>query len=193
MDHESIARQKCAGDDGLFLCNFCSHYKRPAFGRQRVFGKHALSALISGIEPFNLVFDDILKIAGIHLYSAETVLASEIPRPRGIMSDQFVQKSIVTSGFEFSIRSLLVLLIACSFPLTAQETQEKRSDSPFSGIQFRQIGPFRRGRSGAVTGVQSEPLTFYMGATGGSIFKTVDGGNHWSPIADGQLKRLSAT
>ena len=96
------------------------------------------------------------------------------------MSEQFVQKSFVNRNFEFSVLSLLALLIACGFPLTAQEKQENRSDSPFSGIQFRQIGPFRGGRSGAVTGVQSEPLTFYMRATGGGIFKTVDGGYHWS-------------
>ena len=104
------------------------------------------------------------------------------------MSDQFAQKSFVNRGIEFLPFLLLVVLIVCSLPLTAQATQENKSDSPFSGIQFRQIGPFRGGRSGAVTGVQSEPLTFYMGATGGGIFKTVDGGNHWTPIADDQLK-----
>jgi hypothetical protein len=76
------------------------------------------------------------------------------------MSDQFVQKSFVYRTFEFSVLSLLAIQVACDFPLTAQEKQEKKSDSPFSGIQFRQIGPFRGGRSGAVTGVQSEPLTF---------------------------------
>ena len=76
------------------------------------------------------------------------------------MSDQFVQKSFVYRTFEFSVLSLLAIQVACDFPLTAQEKQENRSDSPFSGFQFRQIGPFRGGRSGAVTGVQSEPLTF---------------------------------
>jgi photosystem II stability/assembly factor-like uncharacterized protein len=39
-----------------------------------------------------------------------------------------------------------------------------------------------------VTGVQSEPLTFYFGATGGGIWKTTDAGIHWMPVADGQLK-----
>ena len=104
------------------------------------------------------------------------------------MSDQFIQKSFVHRGLQSSRFLTLAALIVCSRPLGAQEAQEKKSNSPFSGIQFRQIGPFRGGRSGAVTGVQSEPLTFYMGATGGGIFKTVDGGNHWNPIADDQLK-----
>ncbi len=39
-----------------------------------------------------------------------------------------------------------------------------------------------------MTGVQSQPQTFYFGATGGGIFKTTDGGIHWRPVADGQLK-----
>ena len=39
-----------------------------------------------------------------------------------------------------------------------------------------------------MTGVQSQPLTFYFGATGGGIWKTTDGGIHWAPVADGQLK-----
>ena len=71
----------------------------------------------------------------------------------------------------------------------AQAGQEDaKSQGPFAGVEFRQIGPFRGGRVGAVTGVQAQPLTFYFGATGGGIFKTTDGGEHWAPVADGQLK-----
>src|SRR5579875_2956013 len=66
--------------------------------------------------------------------------------------------------------------------------QQGSGATPFAGLAFRQIGPFRGGRVGAVTGVQSQPLTFYFGATGGGIWKTTDGGIHWAPIADGQLK-----
>jgi photosystem II stability/assembly factor-like uncharacterized protein len=64
---------------------------------------------------------------------------------------------------------------------------EKKPESPFEGLTFRQIGPFRGGRVGAVTGVQTQPMTFYFGATGGGVFKTTDGGIHWEPITDGQL------
>ncbi len=66
--------------------------------------------------------------------------------------------------------------------------QEAKDKGPFAGVEFRQVGPFRGGRVGAVTGVQTQPLTFYFGATGGGIFKTTDGGGHWTPVADGQLK-----
>ena len=70
----------------------------------------------------------------------------------------------------------------------ASMAQDEKAPGPYDGLKFRQIGPFRGGRSGAVTGVQSQPLVFYMGATGGGIFKTVDGGQHWLPVGDGQLK-----
>jgi photosystem II stability/assembly factor-like uncharacterized protein len=66
--------------------------------------------------------------------------------------------------------------------------QANKEGAPFAGLAFRQIGPFRGGRVGAVTGVQSQPFTFYFGATGGGIWKTTDGGIHWNPVADGQLK-----
>lgn len=73
-----------------------------------------------------------------------------------------------------------------------EETQNpaatSKPESPYAGISFRSVGPFRGGRVGAVTGVQSQPQTFYFGATGGGIFKTIDGGIHWHPVADGQLK-----
>jgi photosystem II stability/assembly factor-like uncharacterized protein len=52
-------------------------------------------------------------------------------------------------------------------------------------VQWRNIGPFRGGRSCAVTGVAGQPNLFYMGATGGGVWKTTDGGNSWANISDG--------
>ncbi|MGA0435413.1 MAG: WD40/YVTN/BNR-like repeat-containing protein, partial [Flavobacteriales bacterium] len=53
------------------------------------------------------------------------------------------------------------------------------------GLEFRCIGPFRGGRSAAVTGVENDPMTFYMGATGGGVWKTTNGGTTWFNISDG--------
>jgi len=61
-------------------------------------------------------------------------------------------------------------------------------DSLYAGLKFRNIGPFRGGRSVASCGVIGDPLTYYMGATGGGIWKTTDAGITWSNISDGQLK-----
>ena len=55
----------------------------------------------------------------------------------------------------------------------------------YSSLEYRLVGPFRGGRSAAVTGVPGEPNLFYFGATGGGVWKTLDGGRTWSNISDG--------
>ncbi|MEM6814684.1 MAG: glycosyl hydrolase [Bacteroidota bacterium] len=64
-------------------------------------------------------------------------------------------------------------------------TTEKINPELYSGITWRQLGPFRGGRSAAVTGVSNKPQLFYMGATGGGVWRTKDGGNTWENISDG--------
>src|SRR5881275_3070082 len=54
----------------------------------------------------------------------------------------------------------------------------------FSKIKYRLIGPFRGGRSGAVTGDYKNKNTFYFGATGGGVWKTTDAGSNWKNISD---------
>ncbi|MCS6968504.1 MAG: glycosyl hydrolase [Cytophagales bacterium] len=56
---------------------------------------------------------------------------------------------------------------------------------PENFVYWRGIGPFRGGRSCAVTGVENQPNVFYMGATGGGVWKTTDGGHTWKNISDG--------
>jgi photosystem II stability/assembly factor-like uncharacterized protein len=55
----------------------------------------------------------------------------------------------------------------------------------YNGMEWRSIGPYRGGRSAAVTGVSGKPNLFYMGATGGGVWKTNDAGNTWTNISDG--------
>jgi photosystem II stability/assembly factor-like uncharacterized protein len=55
----------------------------------------------------------------------------------------------------------------------------------YSSLDYRLIGPFRGGRSAAVTGVPKQPNTFYFGATGGGVWKSDDAGNTWKNISDG--------
>src|SRR6184192_2536938 len=54
----------------------------------------------------------------------------------------------------------------------------------FSGMQWRQVGPFRGGRALAIEGVPGEPNTWYFGAVAGGVWKTADGGANWTPIFD---------
>lgn len=59
------------------------------------------------------------------------------------------------------------------------------SSELYSSLEYRLIGPFRGGRSAAVTGVPSNPQLFYFGATGGGVWKTDNGGQSWENISDG--------
>jgi len=59
--------------------------------------------------------------------------------------------------------------------------------SLYAGMRYRMIGPYRGGRATAVSGVAQEPHTFYLGATGGGVWKTVDAGQHWSNVSDGSF------
>ncbi len=77
---------------------------------------------------------------------------------------------------------LLLLLIL--LPLTTLIGQEK---DHYSSLEFRNIGPFRGGRSSAVTGVPGKPLLYYFGASGGGVWKTTDGGQTYVNITDGHF------
>src|ERR1035441_7827548 len=57
----------------------------------------------------------------------------------------------------------------------------------WSGLKYRMIGPERGGRVTTVTGVPSQPNTFYMGSTGGGVWKTTDAGHTWVDISDGPM------
>ncbi|HEX6939851.1 MAG TPA: hypothetical protein VF158_10605 [Longimicrobiales bacterium] len=57
----------------------------------------------------------------------------------------------------------------------------------FAGLEWRNIGPNRGGRSIAVAGSAARPNEYYFGATGGGLWKTTDGGNTWRPVTDGQI------
>jgi photosystem II stability/assembly factor-like uncharacterized protein len=57
----------------------------------------------------------------------------------------------------------------------------------FQDLRWRNVGPTRGGRVTAIAGVRSQPCTFYMGATGGGVWKTETCGNVWTPVSDGQI------
>ena len=82
-----------------------------------------------------------------------------------------------------SFSLLLLFLISSSF---AQSI-----DSIFNPVKYRNIGPFRGGRSVAASGVIGDPMTYYMGNTGGGLWKTEDGGQLWKNISDGYFKTSS--
>jgi photosystem II stability/assembly factor-like uncharacterized protein len=75
---------------------------------------------------------------------------------------------------------LSIILVFCGMQVIAQDLNQATSP-----IKYRNIGPFRGGRSVAVSGVVGDPLTYFMGTTGGGVWKTTDAGQHWNNISDG--------
>ncbi len=91
---------------------------------------------------------------------------------------------------KLSLLALIMLFI--SFDGQTQRKKKATSYTPidttnYQGLKWRNIGPFRGGRSVASSGVVSDPMTYYMGSTGGGIWKTSDGGIFWENISDGQF------
>src|SRR6266536_2219064 len=82
----------------------------------------------------------------------------------------------------------LVLALCLGVPMVMTAQVPTRLDSSwFTGLRWREIGPFRGGRVDAVVGDPRQPLVFYFGATGGGVWKTTDGGQSWRSLGDGQL------
>jgi len=70
----------------------------------------------------------------------------------------------------------------------AAKTEKKGQfdEKLWSGMKWREIGPFRGGRGVAIEGVPGEPNTYYFGAVAGGVWKTTDGGANWKPMFDKQ-------
>ncbi len=65
------------------------------------------------------------------------------------------------------------------------------ADAFLTGLKWRNLGPARGGRSLAVSGSTTRPLEYYFGATGGGVWKTVNGGSTWTPVSDKAFKTSS--
>ena len=95
------------------------------------------------------------------------------------------------------MKKLLLLIFLITFTFAGYSQRKKRRSSAattsgtsydtalYNSMTYRSIGPFRGGRSCAVTGVEGQPNIYYMGTTGGGIWKSIDGGQSWKNISDG--------
>ncbi|WP_282055615.1 WD40/YVTN/BNR-like repeat-containing protein [Maribacter luteus] len=79
------------------------------------------------------------------------------------------------------MRKIILILLVL---VTTEGFSQKVGDY-FKPLKYRNIGPFRGGRSVTATGVVGDPLTYYMGTTGGGLWKTSDAGQRWENISDG--------
>jgi photosystem II stability/assembly factor-like uncharacterized protein len=96
-----------------------------------------------------------------------------------------------------AIPALALIAIAASYVERAPVVSAARATQPaasagidpshYQDLRWRNVGPTRGGRVTAYAGVRTQPCTFYMGGTGGGVFKTENCGGDWTPISDGQM------
>ena len=93
----------------------------------------------------------------------------------------------------------LLLFIAVCFISNQLLSQKQKTNAPvtssavkydevFKSLKWRNIGPFRGGRANAISGVKGNDKLYYVGYTGGGVWKTEDGGQNWQNISDGFFK-----
>lgn len=83
--------------------------------------------------------------------------------------------------------NLCLVLAAFGAALTATSLPAATTEQ-LDGLEWRMVGPWRGGRVTAVTGVRGKPNLYYMGATGGGVWKTENAGTTWTNLSDGFFK-----
>jgi photosystem II stability/assembly factor-like uncharacterized protein len=104
-----------------------------------------------------------------------------------------------------TFQTLIVFAILFTLPAAAQRSAKKpptpapaedqktpskpeasKLDDQLKGLKYRELGPFRGGRSLTAAGIPGDPNTYYFGSTGGGVWKTTDGALTWQPLFDDQ-------
>jgi photosystem II stability/assembly factor-like uncharacterized protein len=137
------------------------------------------AGIFEAFAPYNSFFPSIEKIPSNH--------ALRICTLRITHQLSFMKKN-------HPLLFILLLILCLTFPdfnLLAQSQKPSVDPSYFDGFSWRNIGPNRGGRSLGAAGSPGRPNEYYFGATGGGLWKTVDGGNEWFPVTDGQISSSS--
>ncbi|HVS62675.1 MAG TPA: hypothetical protein VMT85_04120 [Thermoanaerobaculia bacterium] len=90
----------------------------------------------------------------------------------------------VPSPARAALAALVLASLAGAVPGVAEEGSSDGADPRFQGMAWRNIGPFRGGRSNASTGVPTQPQVYYFGGVGSGVWKTTDGGEVWVNVSD---------
>jgi photosystem II stability/assembly factor-like uncharacterized protein len=99
--------------------------------------------------------------------------------------ESFTISVLMSKPFSFFLRAgclvWLLLFVVAHFAYAQQF-----DPSTYAGLRWRMIGPFRGGRSIAVSGVEGQPNVYYFGSVGGGVWKSTNAGETWEPIFDSQ-------
>jgi photosystem II stability/assembly factor-like uncharacterized protein len=97
--------------------------------------------------------------------------------------------AIIRQAAGFTHKALLATAALLAFGVATAIAQDTITydASQWAGLKYREAGPYRGGRVTTVTGVPSQPQTFYFGGVGGGVWKTTDAGHNWVNLTDGQI------
>jgi len=97
---------------------------------------------------------------------------------RTIVNRHFLSRLIVST----LPAELFIALVLFTFALRAQQFDP----ALYQELHWRMIGPFRGGRTVAISGIPGKPNVFYMAPNNGGVWKTTDYGRTWNPVFDEQ-------
>ncbi|HEY6329781.1 MAG TPA: hypothetical protein VI756_10620 [Blastocatellia bacterium] len=86
----------------------------------------------------------------------------------------------------FVIAAFIIAAASYAPAQTQSPEHQPYPEAIYSGLHWRMLGPFRGGRSNAVTGVPGQPTVFYFGSVGGGVWKSINSGRTWNPVFDDQ-------
>ena len=166
---------------------------RPDATFHAVMSRRAFDEFVAQGKPLEVVYER----DGISQQAAGPVAAARRPRtirrrPAGAIESTLMMHFL---------RPYLIVLVCAGagtpvFVPTVLHAQGPRATptapaGPFGALRWRSLGPPRGGRSIAAEGSVARPNEDYMGATGGGLWKTTDGGDTWKPVTDGQINSSS--
>ena len=98
---------------------------------------------------------------------------------------------LTISALPLAFVILVTSITAVAGDLAAQQARDPNvvfDPALFHALEFRSVGPSRGGRVTAVAGVPDDLFTFYMGSTGGGVWRTTSGGERWENVSDGYFE-----